>query len=114
MRAFPGTATPSGNALLRASVAAAAYGAPKPTGTVTIKDGSQTVGTLTLGPSGMVSVQLAKLTQGQHTLTMTYSGDANYLPDSANLTLMVWPVVLPLKVHLAGPPLVLQHLVEKS
>lgn len=51
---------------------------PVPTGTVTINDGSTTVGTGTLTGSQFLSIPLSSLSPGAHTLTATYSGDSNY------------------------------------
>jgi polygalacturonase len=49
-----------------------------PTGTVTIYDGDTAVGSVTLDGSSVLSVPLADLAVGIHTLTAAYSGDGNY------------------------------------
>jgi hypothetical protein len=66
------------------SGASTAPAAP-PTGTVTIADGSVVLGTPTLAPGGGTNCSQASLTTtnllpGVHSITATYSGDANYLP----------------------------------
>jgi uncharacterized protein (TIGR03437 family) len=63
---------------------------PAPTGTVTINDGSTTVGTAALTGSQFLSVPVSSLSQGAHTLTATYSGDSNY----ASITFGSYPVVV--------------------
>jgi hypothetical protein len=49
---------------------------PAPTGTVTLYDGGQNVGSAVLDASGLSTVSVA----GSHVLTASYSGDANYAP----------------------------------
>jgi len=49
-----------------------------PTGTVTLMDGNNTVGTLTLNSSGSASIQLQALIVGTNNLVFSYSGDSNY------------------------------------
>jgi uncharacterized protein (TIGR03437 family) len=51
---------------------------PAPTGTVTILDGTATVGTGTLNGSPLLPITVANLGVGSHTLTAAYSGDTNY------------------------------------
>ena len=48
------------------------------TGTVTFRDGENTLGTATLN-NGTAVISVATLTQGLHNLTAAYGGDANYL-----------------------------------
>ncbi len=63
-----------------ATVVISSPGAAAPTGTVTFKDGTTTLGTGTLSTSGGVtkaSFTTAKLAVGSHTITAVYSGDAN-------------------------------------
>ena len=75
------------------TVAAGVPGADTPTGVVTFLDGSATLGTGTLGISnGVTSATLSTngLAAGSHTITASYSGDANFTASVANaLTQMV-------------------------
>ena len=57
-------------------------GAPQPTGTIAISDGTATLSTLTPDASGNVSYT-AMLAVGQHTLGAAYAGDRNDAPSSA-------------------------------
>jgi hypothetical protein len=70
------------NAPLTVSVGAVAPGAGTPTGTVTLTEGSATVGSTTLsGGSGALSLDLLP---GTHTLVATYGGDGNFNGSSSN------------------------------
>ncbi|HEY0160005.1 MAG TPA: FG-GAP-like repeat-containing protein [Thermoanaerobaculia bacterium] len=51
---------------------------PSPTGTLTLKHGDVTLGTRNLSASLTLSHALSSLPEGTHTLTATYSGDANF------------------------------------
>jgi len=51
-------------------------GAGSPTGTVTFTDGSTTLGTHSISPTGVATLSVT-LTPGQHSIVATYSGDAN-------------------------------------
>lgn len=54
-------------------------GTDAPSGTVVVKKGSSTLGTVTLSATGTGSLTLPKtLAVGTNTLTLNYSGDANY------------------------------------
>lgn len=54
-----------------------AGGGVKPTGTITIKDGSTTLASPTLA-GGLVTYTSSALLVGTHTITAIYNGDANY------------------------------------
>jgi autotransporter-associated beta strand protein len=49
-----------------------------PTGTVTFLDGSTTLGTVSLDRSGTASLTTTALAVGTHTITASYSGNANF------------------------------------
>jgi Bacterial Ig-like domain (group 3)/FG-GAP-like repeat len=70
---------------LKATVTAVA--APKPTGTVTFKDGATTLGTATLNTSGVATFSTCKLSAGSHSITAIYGGGVHYRAStSAKLT----------------------------
>jgi len=50
----------------------------QPTGSVTIVDGTTTLGTPNLDPSGNATFMVPAFTAGSHTIVVTYSGDSNY------------------------------------
>jgi sugar lactone lactonase YvrE len=56
-----------------------------PTGTVVVRDGATTLGTLTLNGTGMASLQIASLAVGSHIISASYSGDTNYSAASTSL-----------------------------
>jgi hypothetical protein len=60
-----------------ATVAVTAPAVGTPTGTVTFKDGANTLGAATL-VSGTATLQTSSFTAGAHTMTAVYSGDANF------------------------------------
>ena len=63
-----------------ATVAAVAPGAGTPTGTVTFKDGTKTLGTGTLsGGSATFTPSKTALSVGAHSITAVYAGDTNFL-----------------------------------
>jgi hypothetical protein len=61
-----------------ATVAGSASGIP--TGTVTYKDGTTTLGTAALNASGVAVFSASALSPGQHSITANYSGDSLNLP----------------------------------
>ena len=50
----------------------------KPTGTVTFKDGSTTLGTGTLNSSGQATFPTSTLSAGNHSITVVYGADSNF------------------------------------
>ena len=58
-------------------------GSGAPTGTVTFTDGSNTLGTATLS-SAQATFSTSTLTVGTHSITIAYSGDANFLPSTSS------------------------------
>jgi len=59
-------------------VTAKSPGAGTPTGTVTFKDGSSTLGTGTLDSSGQAMFTTSTLTVGSHSITASYGGDTTF------------------------------------
>jgi hypothetical protein len=53
-------------------------GGAVPTGTVSVMDGGNSLGTLTLTPAGEAAITTNTLAAGIHTFTFTYNGDGNY------------------------------------
>lgn len=49
-----------------------------PTGTITLLDGTTTLGQQTLDYSGQATFSISNLTTGQHSLSAAYSGDSNF------------------------------------
>ena len=49
-----------------------------PTGTVTFKDGTTTLGTGTLDASGVATFTTSTLAAGRHSIKATYNGDASF------------------------------------
>ncbi len=60
------------------TVTAAAPGAGTPTGTLTFKDGSTTLGSVSLNGSGQATFSISSLALGSHAITVVYGGDANF------------------------------------
>ncbi|MDO7875684.1 Ig-like domain repeat protein [Hymenobacter sp. ASUV-10] len=83
-------ATPGQSVTLTATVAVVAPGSGTPTGTVTFKDGSTTLGTGTLNAARQATFTTSALSTGSHSLTAVYAGTAGYGPStSAGLTQQV-------------------------
>jgi len=62
----------------------------KPTGSVTFKDGGATLGTVALNSTTRkATFPTAKLAAGTHSITATYSGDANFNPSTSNTVAQV-------------------------
>jgi hypothetical protein len=60
---------------------------PIPTGTVTLSEGSNSLGQQTLDANGTANFSLSNLAVGQHALTASYAGDSNYqIASSPTLT----------------------------
>jgi hypothetical protein len=56
----------------------------KPTGTVTIMDGTNTVGQATLNTSGVATYTVVLPVSGAHSYTAVYSGDTNYTTSTSS------------------------------
>jgi hypothetical protein len=63
-------------------VAASLLGQSLPTGTVTFKDGSTKLATVTLR-QGRGHFSTSTLSVGTHVITVSYSGDSNFNPNTA-------------------------------
>jgi uncharacterized delta-60 repeat protein len=84
---------PGTSMLLTAVVTSASSGTPRPTGTVTFKDGKVVLGTVHLSASGEAVFQLkSPLAVGAHSFTAAYSGDGDFF---ASISLPVGIVVDP-------------------
>ena len=75
-----------------------------PRGTVTVMDGSTTVGTITLDAAGKGALNTSALTAGSHNLTFTYGGDANFPEGSESLTQRVMPAATTLQLASSRNP----------
>jgi hypothetical protein len=60
-----------------------------PTGTITFQDGSSTLATVTLDPSGQAVYSTTALTAAAHFISAVYSGDSNYPTGTATLVQFV-------------------------
>ena len=74
------------NVTFTATVSAAAPGAGTPTGTVTFLDGTNTLGTGTIGVGGVATFSTTTLTVGNHAITTSYGGDGNFNGSTGTLT----------------------------
>jgi hypothetical protein len=63
-------------------------GEPTPTGTITLKDGSKVLKTLTLR-QGRVHYTTSGLSVGTHSITAVYSGDSTFNPNQISVTQVV-------------------------
>jgi hypothetical protein len=72
-------------------VRVASSGETSATGTVTVKDGANTLDTVTLGDdgAGTATIPALALPVGTYTLTLDYSGDDAFAPASGTVTLTV-------------------------
>ncbi len=62
-----------------ATVVTSAPGTAVPTGTVTFKNGTKTLGSVSLNASGQASLSTSSLTTGTHQITAVYGGSSNSL-----------------------------------
>lgn len=60
-----------------------------PTGTVTFSDGSTQLATIPVNDTGRAIYTTPSISAGSHSITASYSGDANFLPGTASLTQQV-------------------------
>jgi len=83
----PTSVAVGGTSTATVTVAGGAAGTPR--GTVTLKDGTTTVGTGSLNPSGVATFPVTPTTAGSHGLSATYAGDGNYAGSTGAATLTV-------------------------
>lgn len=67
------------NVTFTATVTANSPGAAVPTGAVTFKNGSSTLGTKTLNSSGQATLSTSGLNRGNHSITVVYRGSSSFL-----------------------------------
>ena len=77
------------NVTFTATVTAVAPGAGVPSGTVTFKDGTVTLGTGNLNGSGVATFASSALVQGSHNITITYPGDGNFTGGTSNVLVQI-------------------------
>jgi hypothetical protein len=84
---FSATPNPSsfGQAVVfNVTVVAAGGGSGIPTGSVTLFEGVNSIGTATLDNTGKAALSLSNLSGGSHNITASYAGDGNFNPSSAS------------------------------
>src|SRR5207253_8458262 len=82
LNASPATSVFGQSITFTATVGAVPPGATTPTGAVTFKEGSATLGTGTLNTDGLAAFVTSTLAVGSHTITAGYSGDDNFTGSS--------------------------------
>ena len=87
-----------------ATVTAAAPATGTPTGTVTFKDGTTTLGVLSL-VNGVAGFSTSSLASGSQTITVAYSGDSTFGSAQATLTQIVSNLWLPTDVSVGADDL---------
>ena len=70
-------------------------GSRTPTGTITFKDGSATLGSGTLNTSGVATYATSTLTAGTHSITAVYGGDSNNAGSTSSVVTETITVALP-------------------
>jgi hypothetical protein len=71
--------------IFTATVSANAPGSGTPTGTVTFKDGSATLGSASLNGSGQAILSTSILALGSHSITVVYGGDSNFTGSTSSV-----------------------------
>jgi hypothetical protein len=69
-----------------ATISALAPGMGVPTGTVTFKDGTVVLETVSVGPGGKATLTTSFAVAGGHAITAVYNGDTNFVGSSQSLT----------------------------
>lgn len=78
MGASPNPSTYGETVVLSATVSVVSPGSGTPSGLVTFKDGSATLGTVSLNGSGVATLPISSLSVGNHLLTAEYGGGTDY------------------------------------
>ena len=87
-----GSSVVVGTSLTLTATVAGTAGTPVPSGIVTFKDGSTTLGTGTVNSSKVASYSTSSLAAGSHSITASYAGDtSNGASVSAAVAVAVWP-----------------------
>jgi len=73
-----------------------------PTGTATLYDGTTALQTQTLNGQGMASFSLSTLASGSHSISIGYSGDANYSASTSSISTETVNLAQP-QITLSGP-----------
>ncbi len=88
----------------KAVVSAVAPGAGKPTGTVSFFDGANLIGTGTLDANGVVILPPVTVTNGNHSITATYSGDSNFTGSTQTSQILIpWRLLLTMVFNQFNP-----------
>lgn len=83
LRAVP-TSAPAGSEISLTALVSPAAGTPVPTGTVKFKNGTATLGTVTLNGTGQATLSTKALAVGTHAITAAYSGSADDRASTSN------------------------------
>ena len=73
-----------GQSVVFTAAVSALSGTGTPTGTVTFRDGTTTLGTSTLDANGIGTISTPQLSAGTHSITAQYNGDATYSGSSSS------------------------------
>jgi hypothetical protein len=87
--AVSGIPHPGQTLTFSATVSVNAPGAGAPSGTITFNDGAAAIGTGAVNGSGTASIGISTLSTGNHSITATYNGDANFLSSGLSGALAV-------------------------
>ena len=97
------TATPTAINYGSATLLSATVSSSSVTGTITFKDGTNTIGSPVTVSNGVASLSVTTLTVGTHSITAVYSGDNNY-STSASASVSVIVSLAPTTTSIAATP----------
>ena len=89
------SATPNPSVVGQSAMLTATVAGDQPTGAVVFSDGGTTLASVALNASGVAIYSTTALSAGSHTITASYSGDANNQASSASLTQVVAAIQIP-------------------